>query len=86
MTCHRWQLAAELVPDLKYLFPRAVRSLHPCHTAQRSVSDGKSLAVEEGSVHADIIIVKSGGHPTVLKWRTFVKHQFLKNLSVLIRK
>lgn len=40
-----------------------VRFLHPqppAHQAPRSVSDGKSFAVEEGTVYVDIIMAKGG--------------------------
>lgn len=80
-------MAEEPVPELKYFLPcPCALFATPCHKAPRPVSDGNSRAVEEGSVRVDIIMAKSGGHPTVLKERTYVKHQFLKNLSVLIRK
>lgn len=68
MTCQGWQPAEEPVPELRYFLPcPCALFATPCHTAQRPGSDGKSRAAEEGSVCADIIMGKSGGHPTVLK-------------------
>lgn len=47
--------------------PMPLNLVPPAHLVQRSVSDGKSLAVEEGSVYADITVAKGGGHPTATK-------------------